>query len=111
VTLDVRASRTATFFTATAVPVAVWVGMVALQFIWVSVPLKWRGSVYSYLSFTFMAAGVASLLASTIGGWLFLRRRLKTRPALILLVPYLVVASIGLVAVWFAAMAVAGDGP
>jgi hypothetical protein len=103
-------SRTVIFFKAAAIPMAAWAATTALALALVFVPFAWRGSVYSAVWYALPPTGSFGLLVSAVVGWLSLRRRLQTRTALILLLPYLVVVAIGLVAGFLVTMTITGDG-
>jgi hypothetical protein len=56
-----------------------------------------------------MILGYGGLIAGTPGAWMWLRRRLQTSTALMLLVPYLALVALGVVVTAMATMAITGD--
>jgi len=101
-------ARAATFCTAAAIPVAGFAAVMAMITFWVYgsfngllKPLIY-GEVFRRFAWT-------SLVVGTTSGWLFLWRRLQIRMALILLVPYLAVVTVGCVAIVAAVLFATGD--
>jgi hypothetical protein len=100
-------ARAATFFKATAIPVAAFAAVMAMITSWVYGPF----GAFQPLLYGNDLRGLAwtSLLLGTISGWLFLWRRLQIRMALVLLVPYLAVVTVGCVAIVVAVLFATGD--
>jgi hypothetical protein len=100
-------SRAATFLKATAIPVAVFAAVMAMITFWVYGPLgPFKPVIYGE---DLRGLAWTSLLLGTTSGWLFLWRRLQIRMALVLLVPYLAVVTVGCVAVVVAVLFATGD--
>ena len=101
-------ARAATFFRATAIPVAAFAAVMAMITFWVygafNGPLKplIYGEDLRRVAWT-------SLVLGTMSGWVFLWRRLQIRMALVLLVPYLAVVAVGCVAIVVAVLFATGD--